>query len=93
MPRFPVSCFDNNRNMMKIIVIMRTIIDLTDSQVSALAELCNREHISRAEAVRRALDAMLAVKYTTTRDAAFGTWASRGDSCAAVTALREEWTR
>jgi metal-responsive CopG/Arc/MetJ family transcriptional regulator len=74
-------------------VIMRTIVDLPDHQVAALAELCEREHISRAEAVRRALDVMLAEKQTVTRDAAFGAWAPRGDSRATVETLREEWSR
>lgn len=72
---------------------MRTIIDLPDHQVAALAELCEREHISRAEAVRRALDAMLAEKQAVTRDAAFGAWATRGDSRDVVNSLREEWSR
>jgi len=74
-------------------VIMRTIIDLPDHQIAALAELCERENISRAEAVRRALDAMLAAQKGATRDAAFGAWSPRGDSRAVVDALREEWTR
>ncbi len=75
------------------IIIMRTIIDLPDHQVAALAELCEREQISRAEAVRRALDAMLVEKKAETRESAFGSWASRGDSRAEVDGLREEWSR
>lgn len=74
-------------------VIMRTIIDLTDHQVSALAELCERENISRAEAVRRALDAMLAQRRAQGRESAFGGWAPRGDSRALVDGLRGEWSR
>ncbi len=72
---------------------MRTIIDLTDHQVAALAEWCERENISRAEAVRRALDAMLAEKQHASREAAFGAWAPRGDSRSVVAALRDEWSR
>ncbi len=72
---------------------MRTIIDLPDHQVTALAELREREHISRAEAIRRALDAMLTEKQSITREAAFGTWAPRGDSRTVVNSLREEWSR
>lgn len=72
---------------------MRTIIDLPDHQVTALAELCEREHISRAEAIRRALDTMLAEKHAITREAAFGAWAPRGDSRDVVNSLREEWSR
>ena len=74
-------------------VIMRTIIDLPDHQVAALAELCAREKISRAEAVRRALDAMLAESRGRNRESAFGAWAPRGDSRKVVDALREEWSR
>jgi hypothetical protein len=74
-------------------VIMRTIIDLPDWQVTALAEFCKRENISRAEAVRRALDVMLAEKRLEGREAAFGAWAPRGDARATVDALREEWGR
>ncbi|MCU0793176.1 MAG: ribbon-helix-helix protein, CopG family [Opitutaceae bacterium] len=72
---------------------MRTIIDLPDHQLTALGELCERENISRAEAIRRALDAMLAEKQAATREAAFGAWAKRGDSRDTVAAMREEWSR
>ena len=72
---------------------MRTIIDLPEHQVAALADLCKKENISRAEAIRRALDTMLAEKQTLTRDDAFGAWAPRGDSRELVDALREEWSR
>ena len=33
---------------------MRTIVDLTEEQVGALARLCVEQKISRAEAIRRA---------------------------------------
>lgn len=72
---------------------MRIIIDLPDYQVAALAELCKQEKISRPEAVRRALDAMLTEKQAHIRESAFGAWAPRGDSRAAVDMLREEWSR
>jgi len=85
--------FDNVAPMISPDVIMRTIIDLPDHQVTALAELCEREHISRAEAIRRALDAMLNEKQAVARDATFGAWAPRGDSRSTVKALREEWAR
>jgi len=57
--------------------IMRTIIDLPDDQVKALAELCKSQSISRAEAVRKA---------------AFGAWQGKKmDSRKFVASLREEW--
>lgn len=72
---------------------MRTIIELPDDQVAALAELCDREKISRAEAIRRAVDVMLTEKQTVSRDTAFGAWAKRDDSRTVVDSLREEWNR
>ena len=60
---------------------MRTIIDLPDEQIRKLAELCKREHISRAEAVRRAIDRLLDEKERERQDRAlersFGGWAGR----------------
>ena len=79
--------------MMTDDVIMRTIIDIPDGQLVALGELCVRENISRAEAVRRAIEVMLAEKGALSRADAFGSWAARGDSRAVVAALREEWSR
>lgn len=72
--------------------IMRTIIDLPEEQVNALAELCESQSISRAEAVRRALSAMLAHQKTAGRNAAFGAWKGKKvDSRKFVDALRGEW--
>jgi len=72
-------------------VIMRTIIDLPEAQIAALGEFCERERISRAEAIRRAVDAMLAARLPAERSVAFGGWAPRGDSRALVDELRQEW--
>ena len=72
-------------------VIMRTIIDLPEDQVNALAELCKLECISRAEAVRRALSDMLVKKKIRSREQAFGTWQKRGDGRKIVETLRKEW--
>lgn len=74
-------------------VIMRTIVELPESQVEALAELCARQNISRAEAIRRAVDALLTSQPRPGRDQAFGAWKGRGDSRRVVKALRDEWSR
>jgi metal-responsive CopG/Arc/MetJ family transcriptional regulator len=79
-------------------VIMRTIIELPDEQVTALAELCASENISRAEAIRRAVDALLASQPSKSRAGAFGAWArgardAQKDSRVFVHALRDEWQR
>ena len=73
-------------------IIMRTIIDLPENQVHALAELCKSRSISRAEAVRRAVSEMLSNEQTAGRDAAFGAWKGKNvDSREFVDALRQEW--
>lgn len=71
---------------------MRTIIDLTDEQVKALAALCEAQKISRAEAVRRAVERYVAEERRPERERAFGAWQRRrGDSVAIVRRLRDEW--
>ncbi|CAN5866045.1 hypothetical protein BH11VER1_BH11VER1_26950 [soil metagenome] len=73
---------------------MRTIVDLPEEQVQALAELCDREQISRAEAVRRALSIMLNDEKLKKREDAFGGWQTKKvDSRKLVDGLREEWSR
>ena len=83
--------FDDRPAMIYDDVIMRTIIELPDDQVAALAELCESEKISRAELIRRALAEMLARKQSTGREKAFGVWKKRGDSRKIVERLRQEW--
>jgi hypothetical protein len=57
---------------------MRTIVDLTDEQIAALAAHCEREGISRAEAVRQAVDLYLADHGVgEIDDDAFGSWRGR----------------
>lgn len=73
-------------------VIMRTIIDLPDEQIRRLRLLCQRDGISRAEAIRRALASMLASQKSGSRAEAFGAWSGKKkDSKKMVRALRAEW--
>ncbi|HEY5475091.1 MAG TPA: ribbon-helix-helix protein, CopG family [Tepidiformaceae bacterium] len=79
---------------------MRTIIDLTDEQLRGLTELCRKEHISRAEAIRRAVARLLeerAAARETRRDAlnaSFGLWKDRAaDTDAYLAGVRSEWER
>lgn len=72
-------------------VIMRTIIDLPEQQVAALGAFCERERISRAEAIRRAVEAWLASRPPAERDSAFGAWDQGEDSRKLVDDLRAEW--
>lgn len=75
---------------------MRTIIDLTDEQLARLEEVADREGISRAEAIRRAVDAAYAGAAAgnsrAAREAAFGLWKGRKvDALRYVDKLRDEW--
>ncbi len=72
---------------------MRTIVDLPEEQLDALAQLCAQQKISRAEAVRRAVDRLLKESSTVRKDAGFGLWkGKRVDSRKFVDQLRSEWS-
>jgi metal-responsive CopG/Arc/MetJ family transcriptional regulator len=72
---------------------MRTIVDLSAEDVEALKELCRREKISRAEAVRRAVKTYLRSKSALRSEDAFGIWRDREDveGRAYEDRLRDEW--
>lgn len=77
--------------MMNDAVIMRTIIDLPEQQLAALGVFCERERISRAEAIRRAVEAWLATRLPAERASVFGAWEYGEDSRKIVDDLRAEW--
>lgn len=58
-------------------VIMRTIIDLPGNQLEALDAICAREQISRAEAIRRAVELLVKKKTESGLKSAFGLWRDR----------------
>ncbi|MBM4244397.1 MAG: ribbon-helix-helix protein, CopG family [Deltaproteobacteria bacterium] len=71
---------------------MRTIIELPADQLRDLAEICRREKISRAEAVRRAVAEYATRHRTPDSPGAFGLWRGRGvDGLAYERRLRREW--
>ncbi len=53
---------------------MRTIIDVPEQALKALDRLCQRERISRAEAIRRAVRLFLGQQLPTDDDNVFGMW-------------------
>jgi len=55
---------------------MRTIAEIPEQDIQGLDALCGREHISRAEAIRRAVVDYLKVHQSDV-DAAFGLWQGR----------------
>lgn len=69
---------------------MRAIVDLPDEQVRDLAELCRREGLSRAEAVRRAIAEYLQARRPDGE--LFGLWRDRDiDGLEYERSLRREW--
>ena len=70
---------------------MRTIVDIPDRQLALLGAWCEREKISRAEAVRRALDTVLSRQQVGRGEASFGAWKRRKNAGALVRSMREEW--
>jgi len=56
---------------------MRTIIDLSAQQLRELAQNCKKEHISRSEAIRQAVDLYLEKKKMACDKDVFGIWSQR----------------
>jgi metal-responsive CopG/Arc/MetJ family transcriptional regulator len=86
-----MTCYDD---------VMRTIIDLPEEQVEALRQYCERMHVSRAEAVRRAIDGLVnseeerRARRAQAIKASFGIWKDRGvDTDTYLAELRAEWDR
>ena len=73
---------------------MRTIVDIPEEQIDSLASHCDREGISRAEAVRRAVASYLKEQTDNAKDDAFGMWRKRKiDGVAYQRKLRSEWSQ
>ena len=77
---------------------MRTIIDLTNEQTQGLSQLCQKEHISRAEAIRRAVEKYLTQNQGTSENLnqAFGLWRRKKKSVDGIQyqqQLRSDWER
>jgi hypothetical protein len=71
---------------------MRTIVDLPEEQRKALADICRRQKISRAEAVRRAVAEYASHHSAGDAKRAFGLWHGRGvDGLSYERRLRREW--
>lgn len=77
---------------------MRTIVDIPEDKIRLLDSWCKAEDISRAEAIRRAVDAFVKdirkTRQKITIADAFGVWASRddiGDGLVYQEKLRSEW--
>jgi len=70
---------------------MRTIVNFPQQDVQKLDALCQKEHISRAEAVRRAVSLFLKA-HQDDNDAAFGIWKQKNrDGLIYQNRQRDEW--
>ena len=73
---------------------MRTIIDLPEQDIRDLAEISQREKISRAEVIRRAVRHYLEQLRPPSDQNAFGLWRKRKlDGLRYQDKLRGEWDR
>jgi hypothetical protein len=72
---------------------MRTIIELPEHQLEALDGICRRESISRAEAIRRAVDLLVRDRAAGASHKAFGLWREGRtvDGLQYQEDLRREW--
>ena len=73
---------------------MRTIVDIPSDDIRALDALSKREHVSRTEMVRRAVEAYLRTHNLADPKAAFGMWKKKPKNAIEYQRrLRREWER
>lgn len=71
---------------------MRTLVDIGDPEVKALDQLAQREKVSRAALIRKAIDDFLARNTLSNETEAFGLWGNRKiDGLAYQEEIRSEW--
>jgi predicted transcriptional regulator len=71
---------------------MRTLIDLPDTQIQALAALCERVRQPRAAVIREAVAEYLERRAMKSADAAYGLWGAEAvDGLAYQRQARAEW--
>lgn len=74
---------------------MRTLVDIPDDRIEALAEISQRENRSRAALVREAVDDLIAKRRRDAQTNAFGLWKDRAevtDGLSFQEELRAEWS-
>lgn len=74
---------------------MKTLVDIPEKQIHSLSELCDKYNISRAEAIRRAIDLFIKNNKQPPVDA-FGAWKNNSDDRLSdgiryQEKLRDEW--
>ncbi len=61
-----------------MMMLMRTIVDLPAEQLAGLARFCSEQKISRAEAVRQAVDRLIKDSSIARKNVGFGIWNHKG---------------
>ena len=72
---------------------MRTIVELREDQLRRIDQLRAAKRISRAAAVREAVDRYLADELPKESEQAFGVWRGRVDAVTYQRRIRAEWDR
>ena len=75
-----------------MVKVMRTLVDVGDTQLQELDELSKEEKRSRAALIREAIDDFLAKRRSKHEGDAFGLWGNRKvDGLVYQERLRSEW--
>jgi hypothetical protein len=70
---------------------MRTLVDIPERQITALANICANQRLSRAEAIRQAITLYIE-QNKPARDDAFGLWGKEPrDGMTYQEQVRSEW--
>ncbi len=71
---------------------MKTLIDIPDIQLKALAQIGEKRKLSRAAVIREAIETYLSGRKQAPIDDAFGIWGNKDfDSLEYQRKLRDEW--
>jgi metal-responsive CopG/Arc/MetJ family transcriptional regulator len=71
---------------------MRTIVEIPEDKIDALADYCSKKSISRAKAIRDAIGVLLAEKGGMDREKGFGLWKGRKfEAGKFLDEIRAEW--
>lgn len=72
---------------------MRVSVDIPKAQVEALERLAERQQVSRAAMIRKAVEDMLDSQKVDVVKAGFGLWGRGEDGLSMQRRLRSEWER
>jgi hypothetical protein len=76
----------------RYIHLMRTLVDIPEPDLRAVAEMAEQQGVSRAAIIREAVSAYLAAHPRASAAEAFGLWGTRGpDGVSLQRHLRDEW--